>query len=60
VTDFQRFRSLLKRRYGVTPADVGIDSEMEYQLAHANDDPRGVVDQLARKYGLKTLKETNT
>jgi hypothetical protein len=55
VTDFQRFTSLLKRRYGVTPADVGVNSRQEYQLSYGGEKPRDVVEQLAEKYELTAI-----
>jgi hypothetical protein len=56
MTEYQRFASLLKRRYGVTPDDVGVGSEHEYQLAYAGEKPADVVDQLAEKYELVRIR----
>jgi hypothetical protein len=57
MNPFKRFVSLLKKKYGLDPADVGIDTEEDYLSLAGDDTPGSVVAWLGRKYGLETLTE---
>jgi len=50
MTAFEKFRKLLKDRYGIDPCDVGVDTEDDYHSLAGSDTPGSVVAWLGRKY----------
>lgn len=56
MTDFEKFKGILRRRYGVKPEDVGVTSEQEYFLSYKGERPADVVARLAEKYELERIQ----
>jgi hypothetical protein len=60
MSAYDKFKKILKDRYGLQPEDVGVDTEADYLSVAGSDTPGAVVAWFKRKYGFETITEMGT